>query len=556
MNSLEQKARHTQQVDMLQAHLGKLPQLDCPVTNRFTPGLYIREIFMPKGSLIISKIHKTEHPFIVSKGHAAVWTEESGVVQIKAPHTGITKPGTRRILYIHEDCIWTTFHPTTETDVARIEEQIIEPHDCSQALGDEERFKFCMEKARALVESYREDAPKGCDPQNSWVAVGVSAAVAIGTTVYAVESAPGAPETPDVAASSRAGIEADAATLADRRRMEAAAQQGGSATYTTAAHKKKVDAVQVVPMGKFLGMEMPLYSKAKWMQYDPKDWQPGGQYADPLLFKQDPKHKRKKVKIPSQTKTVDFTGYGEADVQGKIARQSAENILALQEKYGKQFIEEAIRQQELADPEGTAARAKLYELIQQQATAEKPDRPVADLLDSQVSEQLAAGKGLDRISSDVLREAVAASLSARGDSAGGADFSQPLTSGFEGQRRLDAGQQKALSWLTSGATPEDVEYRREQQIMADLAAFVNGQTPQSQFQNLSSAQNGPAPYYQGNPLPGQNPNAGPAMQNAQLQGWNAQMGFESSQVDPWMAGLSAIINGAGAAGQAGWKPMA
>jgi hypothetical protein len=115
-------------VDRLQSNLAALPQVDCPLVHRFTPGLYVREIFMPKGTLIISKLHKTEHPYVVSKGHARVWTEEAGVVDIRAPHCGITKPGTRRVLLIVEDCVWTTFHPTTETDVDKIEEQIIEPH--------------------------------------------------------------------------------------------------------------------------------------------------------------------------------------------------------------------------------------------------------------------------------------------------------------------------------------------------------------------------------------------------------------------------------------------
>ncbi len=83
--------------------------LDAPLRHIFTPGLYTREIFMPKGSLIVSRIHNTTHTFVVSKGHAAVLVD--GVVEhIKAPYTGITKPGTRRVLFIHEDCIWTTFH--------------------------------------------------------------------------------------------------------------------------------------------------------------------------------------------------------------------------------------------------------------------------------------------------------------------------------------------------------------------------------------------------------------------------------------------------------------
>jgi hypothetical protein len=96
--------------------LRKLPQVEMPLKHTFTPGMYARQIFMPKGTLVISRIHKTEHPYVVTEGRARVWTEDNGVVDIKAPHFGVTKPGTCRVLYIVEDCTWTTFHATDETD--------------------------------------------------------------------------------------------------------------------------------------------------------------------------------------------------------------------------------------------------------------------------------------------------------------------------------------------------------------------------------------------------------------------------------------------------------
>lgn len=113
------------------------------VTHRFTPGLYIREILMPTGSILTSKIHKTEHPYVISKGKVSVWTEKEGSVKLEAPHTGITKPGTRRLLYVNEDTIWTTFHPTNETDVSKIEEQIIESHH-NPLLLTEQQMKELM----------------------------------------------------------------------------------------------------------------------------------------------------------------------------------------------------------------------------------------------------------------------------------------------------------------------------------------------------------------------------------------------------------------------------
>lgn len=124
------------------AMLENCEPVHCLTTHKFTDGMYIREIFMPARSLITSKVHKTEHPYIVSYGKVAVSIDGDEWDEITAPYTDITKPGTRRILYILEDCIWTTFHRVDdmkseyndlnddekENIVKEIEEKILEPH--------------------------------------------------------------------------------------------------------------------------------------------------------------------------------------------------------------------------------------------------------------------------------------------------------------------------------------------------------------------------------------------------------------------------------------------
>ena len=96
----------------------------CPLVHSYGDGCYIRQIFMPKGTLITSKIHKVTHPYFVMTGKASVATE-NGVEVIQAPYQGITQAGTKRALYIHEDMIWITVHVTDETDLNKIEEEII-----------------------------------------------------------------------------------------------------------------------------------------------------------------------------------------------------------------------------------------------------------------------------------------------------------------------------------------------------------------------------------------------------------------------------------------------
>jgi hypothetical protein len=102
---------------------------DFPVEHVFTPGLYSRIITMPAGAMLTSGIHKTEHPFVVARGRCSVYIEGQGFVLLEAPHMGITMPGTRRMLVIHEETVWITFHPTTETDLLKIEKALLEEHE-------------------------------------------------------------------------------------------------------------------------------------------------------------------------------------------------------------------------------------------------------------------------------------------------------------------------------------------------------------------------------------------------------------------------------------------
>jgi hypothetical protein len=101
---------------------------ECPVKHRFVPGMYIREIFIPAGTVIISATHKQTHPFVISVGLVRVVSEHEGAVEYAAPFTGITQAGTRRLLYTLSDVIWTTFHPTDKCTVEEVLPEIFESH--------------------------------------------------------------------------------------------------------------------------------------------------------------------------------------------------------------------------------------------------------------------------------------------------------------------------------------------------------------------------------------------------------------------------------------------
>ena|SRR3990167_5641761 len=96
----------------------------CPLKHTFVDGAYVRELFMPKGMLFVTKIHKITHPYFLMKGDCSILTEE-GVRRIEGPFSGVTMAGTKRVIYTHEDTVWITIHVTKSRDLDEIENEII-----------------------------------------------------------------------------------------------------------------------------------------------------------------------------------------------------------------------------------------------------------------------------------------------------------------------------------------------------------------------------------------------------------------------------------------------
>lgn len=135
-----------QRLDALEsAILDRLAPVHMPVTHRWTPGLYVREIFMPAGTVLTSRVHQTEHPFVVLSGVALVRIPDQEPLRLEAGHLGITRAGTRRALFIEEDCRWATFHPLSPEEEAR------------RAAGAPEAEILAMIEARIIGERERED---------------------------------------------------------------------------------------------------------------------------------------------------------------------------------------------------------------------------------------------------------------------------------------------------------------------------------------------------------------------------------------------------------------
>jgi len=109
-------------LERLDAAVLSQPQVEMPAKHHFSHGVYARELFIPKDTVLTGRIHKRSQINILAKGEISVLTE-NGIERIKAPATIVSPPGTKRAGYAHEDTIWITVcgNDTGSTDPDELE---------------------------------------------------------------------------------------------------------------------------------------------------------------------------------------------------------------------------------------------------------------------------------------------------------------------------------------------------------------------------------------------------------------------------------------------------
>lgn len=113
----------------LEEAMRAMPQAELKTDHYFADGMYARVLFRPAGTLIVGKVHKREHFYIVARGRVQIGKDilEAGTVIVSAP-------GTKRAVYALEDSVCLTVHRTKKRNLDKIEAQLIEPD--SKALFD------------------------------------------------------------------------------------------------------------------------------------------------------------------------------------------------------------------------------------------------------------------------------------------------------------------------------------------------------------------------------------------------------------------------------------
>jgi hypothetical protein len=123
-----------------------------PLKHYFEGGLYTRELFMPQGMMLVSMIHRQQHPSFLVKGKLSYLNDEGQVETIEAPHTVFTQVGTQRVFYVHKDSVWICVYKTNKTNVEDAEKEIYA--DSFMELPQEiinKALKICQESQQELV---------------------------------------------------------------------------------------------------------------------------------------------------------------------------------------------------------------------------------------------------------------------------------------------------------------------------------------------------------------------------------------------------------------------
>ena len=118
---------------------------DCTLTHYFSPisedygcAVYGRQMFIPKGTFIIGKIHRHQHLNFIISGKVSVSTE-FGKKYFQAPCGFVSEVGLKRAVYAEEDTVWMTVHLTKNTGedkLAAIEADLIAPDYSDMGLLD------------------------------------------------------------------------------------------------------------------------------------------------------------------------------------------------------------------------------------------------------------------------------------------------------------------------------------------------------------------------------------------------------------------------------------
>lgn len=142
---IENNVPTRQEIDRLQMEMSKFPQAELQTEHYFSDGMYCRKVFRSAGTLIVGKVHKKPHFFVVAKGQIIAWTE-NGMKTLNEGDVVCSQSGTKRVTLAITDAIGITIHQTDKTDLDELESELIEPDEAAMLDSDNKLKKSLLAK--------------------------------------------------------------------------------------------------------------------------------------------------------------------------------------------------------------------------------------------------------------------------------------------------------------------------------------------------------------------------------------------------------------------------
>jgi len=97
-----------------------------PVKHEFADQVYLRQLTIKKGMVVLGAIHNDLHIFFLLKGHLTL-SDKNSVEDYEAPCYVVSKPGVQRAVYANEDSIVVNVHknPTNTKNIKELEQELV-----------------------------------------------------------------------------------------------------------------------------------------------------------------------------------------------------------------------------------------------------------------------------------------------------------------------------------------------------------------------------------------------------------------------------------------------
>jgi len=99
---------------------------EIPIKHSFADQIYVRQMTMKAGQVIVGAIHNHEHVWFLLTGHVSI-NNNGKVIDYVAPCYTVSDPGSKRVIYAHKASIFVNVHknPLNVKDIKELEEEIV-----------------------------------------------------------------------------------------------------------------------------------------------------------------------------------------------------------------------------------------------------------------------------------------------------------------------------------------------------------------------------------------------------------------------------------------------